>query len=629
MEFTNLRISNFRSYKQTDWIPIDHKLIIVGGNNAGKSNFLDAINYFFDFSSRKPHGKPDFHLNNIKNPIVIDASFEDFTADEELMFEEFIFDGVLQVRMELTYDTQLESPNTKTYKVQRRVPTEDDLIGIGDKSPEEAIETYYEHEDKLEPYKTEERWKQESRASVERVVSAYLESGEATTQREWISTSGLSGELGDQLPSLTFYRADRGLDDATRTSNKNSLLYQLLDSALDEVSDSELKRISDELEDIQRDINSADTFAPIRDLEESLSTKLNSQINHLGPITIENNVPDLEEIVRRRAQVSVQGEYESRLEDVGSGSKMSFLLACLWKTCERDTEGMMLGLEEPENDLHPHSQRQLDTTLDTLSEQGNYVFLTTHSPELVSPRDIENIRRVQKNGNQSKIHYLEDEVLTDHEREKLHTLSTTEKNEMFFSRCLLVVEGPTERTAIPLINSILSQNEEKVESFDACGVSIVDAGGRDNIEIYLKIANEFQIPATTLMDDDRDGSEESELTEQIERIDSLSDEFVLLEEDIEYSLFKSIPLEEYCTAMENLDRMGILDNFHDCDEDLTQSVNSDPNGNKADAIYESFGRHSISKPVLGRQLVDVISENRVPPELERSIRTALNIAQAN
>lgn len=629
MEFTNLRISNFRSYKQTDWIPIDHKLIIVGENNAGKSNFLDAINYFFDFNSRKPHGKPDFHLNNVKNPIVIDASFEDFTADEELMFEEFIFDGVLQVRMELTYDTQLESPNTKTYKVQRRVPTEDDLIGIGDKSPEEAIETYYEHEDKLEPYKTEERWKQESRASVERVVSAYLESGEATTQREWVSTSGLSGELGDQLPSLTFYRADRGLDDATRTSNKNSLLYQLLDSALDEVSDSELKRISDELEDIQRDLNSADTFAPIRDLEESLSTKLNSQINHLGPITIENDVPDLEEIVRRRAQVSVQGEYESRLEDVGSGSKMSFLLACLWETCERDTEGMMLGLEEPENDLHPHSQRQLDTTLDTLSEQGNYVFLTTHSPELVSPRDIENIRRVQKNGNQSKIHYLEDEVLTDHEREKLHTLSTTEKNEMFFSRCLLVVEGPTERTAIPLINSILSQNEEKVESFDACGVSIVDAGGRDNIEIYLKIANEFQIPATTLMDDDRDGSEEGELTEQIEIIDSLSDEFVLLEEDIEYSLFKSITLEEYCTAMENLDRMGILDNFHDCDEDLTQSVNSDPNGNKADAIYESFGRHSISKPVLGRQLVDVISENRVPPELERSIRTALNIAQAN
>jgi AAA15 family ATPase/GTPase len=47
MKITNIKIENFRSIKQTDFATTDFN-ICVGQNNCGKTNFFEAIEFFFN-----------------------------------------------------------------------------------------------------------------------------------------------------------------------------------------------------------------------------------------------------------------------------------------------------------------------------------------------------------------------------------------------------------------------------------------------------------------------------------------------------------------------------------------------------------------------------------------------------
>lgn len=109
---------------------------------------------------------------------------------------------------------------------------------------------------------------------------------------------------------------------------------------------------------------------------------------------------------------------------MGSGSRMSFLLSCIWETAERGevAEDTLLTLEEPENYLHPHSVRQLGTTIDDLAGDDDFIFLTTHSPELASVRDISSIKRISVSEGSSKVNYINKEFSEDKKSslERLH-----------------------------------------------------------------------------------------------------------------------------------------------------------------------------------------------------------------
>lgn len=625
MDINRVKVENYCSYKRTDWVNIGKKLVLVGENNAGKSNFLNALGCFFNFSSRKPHSQSDFHFGNTKESIKIFVEFSDLSNEEESEFREYVFENKLKIKLELPFDSKSEVVDTKSYFVQQEVLKNDDLRRVGDLPPEEAIDLYYEHEEELEPFKTDETWKQESRKSVERVVDAYIESGQAQTKREWVSPRGISGTLEEFLPRWNFYEAERTLDDATKTSNKGSLLYQLLDSSLDQVDEDELEEINKMLSDVQNQVNATETFEPIRELTESLTEKLNSQINHAGSVSIQTELPNIRKFVTRNSEICLDGKRQEKIEDMGTGSKMSFLLACLWEFCERETDQIMLALEEPENDLHPHAQRRLYETLDRLAEQGHYVFLTTHTPELVSFDDINNILRVEKgHEDYSQLHSLSRDVLSEKELENLSARISTEQMEMLFSRGLFVCEGPSEYELIPVFNTLLAENTD-VEHFDSLGVTLIEADGKLDIPKYLKLAQEFEIPVVAMLDDDRGedgGTHYDHHNENIEEIEQHADEYILLEKDLEYALFKEVSADDFYEVLNGLHKIGVIPELHHEREAIRQATRHGDHAGELKNLFDQY-ESSMSKPMFGSRLAQVADDSCVPKRIEEAIRESI------
>ena len=78
MKITRIKIENFRSLKQTEFTTTDFN-IFVGQNNCGKTNFFEAIEFFFNGIGRGGN------LNDLKfkrvlaNEILVEVEFSGAT----------------------------------------------------------------------------------------------------------------------------------------------------------------------------------------------------------------------------------------------------------------------------------------------------------------------------------------------------------------------------------------------------------------------------------------------------------------------------------------------------------------------------------------------------------------------
>jgi len=48
MRLIQLKVTNFRCYKDETIIALDNLVVFVGKNDSGKSSLFDALNLFFD-----------------------------------------------------------------------------------------------------------------------------------------------------------------------------------------------------------------------------------------------------------------------------------------------------------------------------------------------------------------------------------------------------------------------------------------------------------------------------------------------------------------------------------------------------------------------------------------------------
>ena len=80
---------------------------------------------------------------------------------------------------------------------------------------------------------------------------------------------------------------------------------------------------------------------------------------------------------------------------------------------------------------------------------------------------------------------------------KLLTQFDAARNELFFARKVLLVEGPTERFSLPYLIAT------KGIDLDISGISIIDAGGKTNLPFFIKILKGFSIPFVVMYDEDK------------------------------------------------------------------------------------------------------------------------------
>lgn len=163
--------------------------------------------------------------------------------------------------------------------------------------------------------------------------------------------------------------------------------------------------------------------------------------------------------------------------------------------CVLGIRGLVLLVEEPELYLRPPAQRYLYRLLRTFAQGGNQVLYTTHSPNLLNVARLEELAivRLTEHGT----HVLQPEALAAGEEFRVMTEFDAQRSELFLSRAALLVEGQTERLALPFAFAACGYDHDRE------GVSIVECGGKANIALFARVCRAVGIPFVALHDRDR------------------------------------------------------------------------------------------------------------------------------
>ena len=183
---------------------------------------------------------------------------------------------------------------------------------------------------------------------------------------------------------------------------------------------------------------------------------------------------------------------------VGAGLQSAIVIAIFRTYEEIKKEGAIFAIEEPEVYLHPQKQLYFSNILAKLCEQ-NQVFITTHSPTFVRLYEPENvclIRRNNNDGTTAKICDKEHLIPSEKAALKIENYFDNQRNEMFFAKAVLLVEGATEKFVFPSVSRLMGTD------FDRYGISIVECGGKGNLVTFAKVASVFDIPYVVVADDD-------------------------------------------------------------------------------------------------------------------------------
>lgn len=186
------------------------------------------------------------------------------------------------------------------------------------------------------------------------------------------------------------------------------------------------------------------------------------------------------------------------------------LVTAVEACCEECLSGELLLIEEPELFLTPQAQRYLYRLLRRFAENGNQVLYSTRSPAFVDAAHHDEIVRLDLRHGRSSLRRTSPRALDDAERVRLAAEFDHERSEMFFAEVVVLVEGQTERLALPFVFRALGHDP------DAEGIAIVEVGGKSNLPLAARLLRQLEIPFLVVFDADR-GAASAALDAEIRR----------------------------------------------------------------------------------------------------------------
>ena len=165
------------------------------------------------------------------------------------------------------------------------------------------------------------------------------------------------------------------------------------------------------------------------------------------------------------------------------------------EACADEAEGVVFAIEEPELFLAPHGHRYLYRLVRRLAECGNQVLYTTHAPGLLNVAALDEVNLVSR----------DEQGVTAIERLRPIRVDDTframsefdaERAELFFSRAAILVEGMTEKVALPFVFGALGHDADREQ------ISIVECGGKSNLPMFVEICRRARVPYVVVHDSD-------------------------------------------------------------------------------------------------------------------------------
>jgi hypothetical protein len=196
-------------------------------------------------------------------------------------------------------------------------------------------------------------------------------------------------------------------------------------------------------------------------------------------------------------------------DSAGGAAAAHGLVAGLETWREAGITGVVVLMEEPELFLPPQAQRFLYRLLRLVASDGNQVLYSTHSPAFLNVVRLDELVFTERRPRVGTL-LLQPEPLPADEEFRAYSEFDSSRSELFLARAAVLVEGLTEKLALPFVFEALGHDPDRER------ISIVECGGKGNIPLFGRICRAVGLPFVAVHDRDAPaGTEPSEAERQL------------------------------------------------------------------------------------------------------------------
>ena len=505
MKLRNLYIKGFRSIREIS-LDTDDFLCFIGQNNHGKSNIFYALDLFLSSGTKAIFPDIFFRSPTEKiEEIIIQGQFENLTQAELDKLGPWTVGGKLTVSKKYWID-EGEKPQF-SYEALMKLSQEDWL--------REDFESYNDRETvKGLPISeflpgTGRITKQAYKDAIQRYIETHQDQIQWVEERR-VNPAGYKQVLDGYLPEFYLIPAVKDITEETKTSG-TTLLSKLLNVIISRIAKQNpaFQRLQDTIHEIKTLIEGESPeqkLAELKEIEEKLKRELSPW--DVG-LSIGIEAPDIERVFQLGTSITLDDGIPTGVDEKGHGLQryLIFALMRVWAAEARrlQTEDVretrershIFAFEEPELFLHPQMCRATYESLKQISITDQ-VFLCTHSPNFVDMEDYRHIVMVRKSNLETGTltQQVQEELFAGEKKKQFNMVRffNPDRNELFFARKVVLVEGATEKAILPLLAKCIGCFDHRV--------SIVDCGSKYNLTLFMAVLNAFHIPYLVIHDED-------------------------------------------------------------------------------------------------------------------------------
>lgn len=505
MYIRKLIVKNYKSIKDETFIFNKGINVLVGKNNAGKSNIVSALNEILGdkynttsyedkifYSNGKDKIEKNFkiiaeidEINNLdysllenikKSTGLIDIS-NYFKEDEKDFDNEWLLKDDNELKEKYPELFNYKSTNLFVWKKK------EELKDIFDKTKKIWIYKYYNKDEDINLYNIiiKEEIFMSPLFSKEKVEKYYRMLYINPNVKSTLMTSLL-------IPA---FRSTESTLKITKWTWYGKLLKKKWEDSYNIEHQEAIQQASDNLKE---------TIGKVYgDLKQDINVQLKKTLTLMNVKIDINMLESKSEDYYKNIRLSVDDGIETPLENKGSGLQSLIMIELFKFYCKIFNQSSLLILEEPELFLHPHAKRMLSDILnDFIADNRNQIIITTHSEEFIHNIDIENINVIRKtNEGTKKSRICKENYGNGKELQKLKIELQHKNAEMFFAEKVILVEGEEQILIPEIVKSIYGKN-----ILNNNDISIIKVGGKTYFDIYRKVLNELSIKNYIIADYD-------------------------------------------------------------------------------------------------------------------------------
>lgn len=504
IKLEKIAITGYKGISTRTEIPANNFNVIVGKNDAGKSTILKALDLFLNNKqylaenlNNRTHQFSEIELFFSTNhtEIIVDENVTTTFEDEGLVNSS----GLLHIVKK--WDGTKTGKISPEYLITRKSfgeldffsLTETRLIRLCRDNDLEAEPGLMTNPDTgVEHNNAEKRQRLKEIYEERNIDFEYIQEKLPTTGQSRLKKTEL--EIKRCLPQYEYFLADSPLSE----------------------SDSSIQKYFKEM-----------AFGVIKDQvdTDALEETVREQLQVVLTVITEkiNSVVSDDEQVRARVDFDwsklISTSFESEgdqgsvpLSARGDGFRRITMMSYFEYLAEErsgENQNIIFAFEEPETFLHPSAQENLFEKLMDISDAGYQVFLTTHSPVLVSQTRRSDLHHVFKDNGS----YGYNSEVSNH-AEIADDLGVTIDNQFISmfdnARCLLLLEGVDDCTAFEHIANTYLANNAIDRTLEDMGVVSIPIGGCDSIKhwVSLDLLQTLNKPFFIYLDSDKEQEED-------------------------------------------------------------------------------------------------------------------------